>query len=100
MYLLMIFLGIPLGPLEAIMFSSMALLMTVAFFLFPGNLGILEGTYGMLFHWIGLDPASGVTMELLRKLNAGLWYLVGGIIAITFKRERRLENEEKLLKTS
>lgn len=87
-YLLILFLGIPLGPLEAVILSSLSLLLTVVFFLFPGNLGILEGTYGLLFHWLGLDPATGVSLELLRKLNAGLWYFVGGVIALTFKREK------------
>ncbi|MBI2068078.1 MAG: flippase-like domain-containing protein [Deltaproteobacteria bacterium] len=86
-FLLLKFLNIPLGFLEAIIFSSMSLLMTVLFFLFPGNLGILEGTYGVLFHWLGFDPATGVSLELLRKLNSGLWYFVGAAIALTFKRE-------------
>ncbi len=87
-FLFMKFLGIPLNFLDACVLSSLALLLTVVFFLFPGNLGILEGTYGLLFHWLGLDPASGVALELLRKINAGLWYFVGAGIALIFKREK------------
>jgi hypothetical protein len=85
-FLLMIFLGIPLNFFGAVLCSSISLLLTVAFFVFPGNLGVLEGTYGLLFHWLGLDPATGVTMELLRKVNAVSWNLVGGVIALTFRR--------------
>ncbi len=85
-YLLLIFLKIPLGFSEAILLSSLALFMTLIFFILPGNLGVLEGSYALLFRWLGLNPTLGVVMELLRKVNACLWYLVGGVIALTFKR--------------
>lgn len=87
LYLILIFLKIPLGPFEAIILSSLALLMTVAFFFFPGNLGVNEGAFGLLFHFLGLDPAVGVSVELLRKVNSILWVFTGGLVALTFKKK-------------
>lgn len=86
-FLLLKFLHIPMGIPEALILSSLSLLMTVIFFLFPGNLGVLEGAFGLIFFWLGVDPAKGVSLEILRKLNAGLWYFVGAAIALTFKKE-------------
>ncbi|MBI2980847.1 MAG: hypothetical protein HYY44_00830, partial [Deltaproteobacteria bacterium] len=59
---------------------------TVAFFFFPGNLGINEGAFGLIFHFLGLDPAAGVSVELLRKVNSVFWVIAGGVVALTFRR--------------
>jgi len=89
-YIFMLFLQIPLGPLDAILFASLALLITVAFFFFPGNLGVNEGAYGLLFFFLGLDPATGVSLELLRKANSILWVAAGGVVALTFRFKRQI----------
>lgn len=92
-YLILYFLNIPLSPLDAILLSSLSLLMTVAFFFFPGNLGINEGAFGLIFHFLGLDPAAGVSVELLRKVNSVLWVIAGGVVALTFKRKLKGASE-------
>ncbi len=81
--------GIPLGPWHALMFSSISLLLSAAFFVLPGSLGVAEGTYGLFFHILKLEPVAGVSLELSRKINAILWYGFGGLLAIAFKRRGR-----------
>jgi uncharacterized protein (TIRG00374 family) len=85
-YLLFLFLDIPLGPLHAVMFTSISLILTAAIFVLPGSLGVAEGTYGLFFHLLKLDPAVGVSLELSRKVNGLLWYAFGGLLAMSFKK--------------
>ena len=78
-----------MGPSHAVMFSSLSLLLTAAFFVVPGTLGIAEGTYGLFFHLLNLDPAAGVSLELSRKVNALLWFAFGGLLSLTFRGAKR-----------
>lgn len=87
-YLLFLFLGIPLGPLHAMMFFSTSLLLAATLFVIPGALGIAEGTYGLFFHLLGLNPAVGVSLELSRKVNAVLWYVFGGFLALFLRNPK------------
>lgn len=87
-YLLFLLLEIPLGPLHALLFGSISLFLTASLFVVPGTLGIAEGTYGLFFQWLGLDPAVGVSLELSRKVNAILWFAFGGLLALSFKSKK------------
>lgn len=87
-YLLFLFLDIPLGPLHAMVFFSTSLLLAATLFVIPGALGIAEGTYGLFFHLLGLNPAVGVSLELSRKVNAVLWYVFGGFLALFLRNPK------------
>jgi uncharacterized protein (TIRG00374 family) len=87
-YLLFLFLQIPLGPLHAVMFGSMSLLLTASIFILPGSFGVAEGAYGLFFHLLKLDPALGVSLELSRKINGLIWYAFGGLLALSFKKSK------------
>lgn len=91
-YLLFLFLDIPLGTLHAVMFSSISLILTSSMFILPGSLGVAEGAYGLLFHLLKLNPAVGVSLELSRKINGLLWYAFGGLLALSFKKDKASNN--------
>ncbi len=84
-YLLFHFLQIPLGLLHAFLLNSLSLTLSAAFFIVPGTLGLSEGSYGLFFQLLGLNPAVGVSLELSRKINGLLWFAFGGILALVFK---------------
>ncbi|MDO8644262.1 MAG: flippase-like domain-containing protein [bacterium] len=52
-------------------------LVNLLFSFIPGSLGILEGMNGILFHFLNLNPATGVSLQLVRRMRAACWGIVG-----------------------
>ena len=61
----------------AIILASFTAIVNLLFTFIPGALGVLESMYGGFFYFYGLDPAVGVSMQLIRRLRALFWIAVG-----------------------
>jgi hypothetical protein len=83
--ILILFLLLGIVPTIARVVSVGALISisTVVFVMVPGNVGVSELSILKAFTQLGLDPASGLTMGLLREGRLLVWTLVGaGLLAI------------------
>ncbi|MBM3487696.1 MAG: flippase-like domain-containing protein [Alphaproteobacteria bacterium] len=80
------FLGNPITLMEAVILESIGQAIRGAAFMVPGGLGIQEGGFMILGAAVGLDPALGLALSLLkrvRELGVGLpgllaWQLAEG----------------------
>jgi hypothetical protein len=62
--------------------------LNVGFFV-PGQVGVAEGSYAVVFGVFGLPAAAGVTIALARRLRSLVTALVGFIALVTSGIERR-----------
>ncbi|MBI4411908.1 MAG: flippase-like domain-containing protein [Deltaproteobacteria bacterium] len=60
-----------------VILASFTAIVNLLFTFIPGALGILESMYGGFFYFYGLDPAVGVSMQLIRRLRALFWIATG-----------------------
>jgi hypothetical protein len=58
----------------------LAVLIEGAFFFVPARVGVQEGGLYTIFFALGLDPAKGFSLGLVRRLRELVWGLVGLII--------------------
>ncbi len=76
-YVIARFLDLPLGVEGALYLASLTILVNMIFVFIPGSLGVLEGAYGALFHLMGMNPALGVGIQLVRRARTFFWIFVG-----------------------
>jgi hypothetical protein len=63
-------LGFPLAIVDALLFEGATKLITIAFFLVPGQIGAQEGLYALLVGTLGLPAVVGLTFSLVRRVRA------------------------------
>ena len=64
-------------------------LITVAFKFGPFQVGVGEAGTGLITQLLGLGPASGVTVSIVRKARMGIWSLVGTALLVRRGLARR-----------
>ena len=79
------FLGVPIGIEEAVFFAAVIPVTNLLSVIVPGTLGILETVVGSLFAALHWDPASGLVLQLARRLRALFWILLGVVFIIFFR---------------
>lgn len=98
------FLGRFLGPIEIYMIgeltglnipfiyciylASLTILINMLFVFIPGSIGVMEGGYGGLFYILKLDPAYGVTLQLIRRIRALFWVFIGLLIILVYRPKK------------
>ncbi len=71
----------------AYLLASVTILINFVFAFIPGSLGALEGGYAGFFALLGLSPASGTALQIIRRIRAIAFTIVGYIlIAMTRKK--------------
>lgn len=95
-WLMALFLGAPLAPLQlvtALVGARIAILLFL-----PAGLGVLEASQALAFGTVGLNPALGISLSLLIRArdvllgSAGLWWgsrKLGATLAANETRERQ-----------
>jgi glycosyltransferase 2 family protein len=76
-YLILYFLGLPAGWPEAIAIEGLSMLVDLAFFYVPAKIGTQEGGKYMIFLLLGLNPAGGFALGVVRRLREMGWALLG-----------------------
>ncbi|MBI1909097.1 MAG: flippase-like domain-containing protein [Deltaproteobacteria bacterium] len=85
--LILYFLGLPL-PVTALWgLTAMVPLCNFVFSFIPGSLGILEGVNGLVFYFMKLNPAIGVSLQIIRHLRSGFFVTTGWLL-LSFYRAR------------
>ncbi len=89
------FLGVPMGPWEALFFAAVIPVTNMVGGIVPGTLGVLEGVVSSLFYALSWDPAKGVVLQIARRLRAFFWILLGLLFIFLFKSNRNQETAQK-----
>lgn len=61
----------------AFLIASLTVLINGLFFFMPSNIGVLEGGQVFLFLTLGLDPAMGLSLGIVKRMRKLLWISVG-----------------------
>jgi putative membrane protein len=84
-YLIIIFLGLPLNLLDAFMIETLHQLIRGLAFWVPGNIGTQEGGNFFIFTLFGLSGAVGLSVSLIRRIRELIWAVLGWGILIFYK---------------
>ncbi len=79
-YLILYLLGIPVTWSAALAIEALSIIITAVFFFVPGGLGIQEGGKVFIFQLLGMDPAAGMALGLVRRLRELTWVALGLVI--------------------
>jgi len=89
------FLGIEGGWQLAITIEVLALALDAALFFLPARAGTQEGGFVLMFTLLGLPPAKGLALAIIRRLRQLSWALVGLIVLSRHRAQlRRFEQQE------
>lgn len=76
-YLILYFLQIPVGWETAAAIEGLSVLIDMSFFYVPAKIGTQEGGKYFIFLLLGLNPASGFALGVVRRLREIGWTLLG-----------------------
>ena len=72
----------------ALLLATVSPIINMAFTFIPGALGIMEGAYSAILYLLGMNPAIGLTIQIVKRIRAGLWMGLG-VIFISFFRHHQ-----------
>lgn len=84
-YLIVLFLELPLNLLDAFMIETLHQLLRGLAFWVPGNIGTQEGGNFFIFTLFGLSGAVGLSVSLIRRIRELIWAVLGWGILILYK---------------
>lgn len=96
-YMIAYFLGLSLSPTGALIMEAVAALAAVSGFFIPGSLGTYEFGHYVAASMLGIPPASGILICLLRRVRELFW-LAAGLALLYFHFPdvwKAATNEEK-----
>jgi uncharacterized membrane protein YbhN (UPF0104 family) len=67
----------PVSFATAFFLTSLSTVITTAFFFVPAGIGVSEGSQAFLFALLGLPPAVGLTVGLVKRIRKIFYVLVG-----------------------
>lgn len=73
-------LGVPVTVTRALAIEALSAAIDAALFFVPGKLGTQEGGKVLIFTTMGLDPALGLTVGVLRRIRELAWALTGLVV--------------------
>jgi len=82
------FLGAPVSWGTAFSIESLSVLIETAFFFVPAKAGTQEGGKVAIFAALGLDPARGFALGVVRRLRELVWAMVGLVVFAVLEKRR------------
>ena len=76
-YLILHFLQMPAGWNSAVAIEGLSILVDMSFFFVPAKIGTQEGGKYFIFLLLGLNPASGFALGVVRRLREISWTMLG-----------------------
>ena len=70
-------LGVPMGIGEGVFFAAVIPMTNLLGALVPGTFGVMEGVVSSLFVALRWSAADGLVLQIVRRLRAGCWILLG-----------------------
>jgi uncharacterized protein (TIRG00374 family) len=88
-FVILLLLKAPVGWRQAFSIEVLAVAIEGVFFFVPAKVGAQEGGKVLIFLMMGLDPAEGLALGLVRRLRELAWAIVGlGVLAYFQRRGR------------
>ena len=95
-YIILQALGVDIDFAVALLLTSLSVCINSLFFFMPSNIGVLEGSQVFLFITLGLNPAAGLSMGIVKRLRKIFWICVGWIFLSQMSRKlARAEQEQR-----
>jgi len=82
-FLIMRLMGLDLSPSAAFYVVALNIVIELTFFFVPGGLGTFEAGHAYLFFLMGLDPATGVSVALIKRFREVFWMGMGVALLYT-----------------
>jgi len=91
-YVILQALGVGIDFEVALLLTSLSLVINSLFFFMPSNIGVLEGGQVFLFLTLGLNPAAGLSLGIVKRMRKIFWISAGWIcLSQMSRRIARLE---------
>jgi uncharacterized protein (TIRG00374 family) len=88
-------LGVDIDFAVALLLTSLSVSINSLFFFMPSNIGVLEGSQVFLFLSLGLNPAAGLSLGIVKRLRKVFWICVGWVFLSQMSRKlARAEQEQ------
>jgi putative membrane protein len=88
-YLILWFLDVPITMYRALTIEALSVAIDGMLFFVPAKVGTQEGGKVLIFTLLGLDPAKGLALGMLRRIRELTWALIGlGILSRQHLRAR------------
>jgi uncharacterized protein (TIRG00374 family) len=81
----------------ALVLTALAPMVNAVFAFVPGALGVMEGAYSGVLYLLHLDPATGITIQIAKRIRSTFWIALGLILLGTHGR-KMLWDEDNLIK--
>ena len=79
----------------AFLITSLAFIINSLFFFMPSNIGVLEGGQVFLFLTLGLNPALGLALGIIKRMRKIFWISVGWVFLTRLSRQARRGGAEQ-----
>jgi glycosyltransferase 2 family protein len=79
-YLILWLLGLPVSVHRALTIEVFSVALDGMLFFVPGKVGTQEGGKVLIFALLGLDPAKGLALGILRRIRELTWALIGMLL--------------------
>ena len=76
-YIILYVLDAGIGFWFCFVLSALGTVVSAIFFFMPSNIGVMEGSLVFLFSSLGLDPALGLSLGLIRRMRRVFWVFIG-----------------------
>lgn len=83
----------------ALLLGAAAPIINFTFAFIPGSLGIMESAYSAILYFLHFSPAVGLTIQIVRRLRAAIWILLG-FIFLGFHGRKKLGPQPSSLNIS
>jgi hypothetical protein len=90
-YIVLDFLGVGASVSRAMTIEVLSVAIDALFFFVPAKAGTQEGGKMVIFQVLGLDPAKGLALGIVRRLRELTWALVGLVVLWRHQARRRAE---------
>jgi len=88
LWTLLVTLHLPCPLARAALIEGVMKFMNGAAFFVPGQVGVAEGSYAVIFSVFGLPAAAGVTLSFARRVRTLVTALIGALALITLRSPR------------
>ena len=76
-YFILNFIGVPVSLLTSFFLGTLTILMNFAFFFVPSGIGLIEGGQVLVFHLLGLQASTGLSLQVIRRIRQLLYVVIG-----------------------
>lgn len=85
------------GIVDALILGALTPVINLIFSFIPGALGIMEGAYGGTLYLLHLSPSLGISIQIIKRMRAGLWIAFGYLCLYTYNRRQHGRHPSPIL---